>query len=192
MNIIFSREDIKIKEEKRIIQKISDLLTDICDQNKKKNNLIYKPLKSFYTPNIPLISVKDYLQHIYKYTKINSSTIVIILIYIDRICNITKCKPSYYIIHKLILGAMMLAIKYNEDECYSLKYYAKIGGVSLSEITNLEYNFLSLIDFNLYIKQDLFDKYNDYILSSDSDDDDSDNWDYDDKENEDIKNDIKE
>ena len=53
-------------------------------------------------------------------------------------------------------------------------------------------NFLSLIDFNLYIKQDLFDKYNDYILSSDSDDDDSDNWDYDDKENEDIKNEIKE
>ena len=86
----------------------------------------------------------------------------------------------------------MLAIKYNEDEFYSLKYYAKIGGVSLSEITNLEYNFLSLIDFNLYIKQDLFDKYNDYILSSDSDDDDSDNWDYDDKENEDIKNEIKE
>ena len=192
MNRIFSRDDIKIKEEKRIIQKISDLLTDICDENKKKNNLIYKPLKCFYPPNIPLISIKDYLQHIYKYTKINASTIVIILIYIDRICNITKCKPSYYIIHKLILGAMMLAIKYNEDEFYSLKYYAKIGGVSLSEITNLEYNFLSLIDFNLYIKQDLFDKYNDYILSSDSDDDDSDNWDYDDKENEDIKNEIKE
>ena len=42
---------------------------------------------------------------------------------------------SYYNIHKLILGSMVVASKYNED-CYfySLKYYAKIGGVKKSEI----------------------------------------------------------
>ena len=190
----YSRENNKKKEERKVLQKISDLLTDICDQNNKDANLIYKPLKCFYSHNIPLISVKDYLEHIYKYSKINSSTIVLILIYIDRICNITKCKLSYYNIHKLILGSMMLAIKYNEDEYYSPKLYAKIGGVTLNEIINLEYNFLSLINFNLFIKEDLFNKYNDYILSSDSEDEDSDNWDYEDNENniyEEIKNEKK-
>ena len=188
MDIIYSRENNKIKEEKQVLQKISDLLTDICDENKKEINIIYKPLKCFYSRSIPLISLKDYLEHLYKYCQINSSTIVLILIYIDRICNITKCKPSYYNIHKLILGSMLLAIKYNEDEYYSPKLYAKIGGVSTSELCTLEYNFLSLIDFNLFIKDDLFHKYNDYILSSDSEDEDSDNLDYEEKENEEIKN----
>ena len=68
--------------------------------------------------------------------------------------------------------------QYNEDEHYSSKFYAKIGGVSLAEIINLEYSFLSLINFNLFVNEDLFNKYNDYLLSSDSDDDDSDNYNY--------------
>ena len=175
-------ENIKKKwnlpnENNIILKKMSDLLTDICDESKKETNLFYKPLKCFYS-NIPYISIKDYLGHIYKYSKINSSTIALILIYIDRICNVTKCKLSYYIIHKLILGAMILAIKYNEDVFCSLKFYAKLGGITLNELCNLEVNFISLINFNLFVSDELFSKYNDYLLSSDSDDDDeSDNLD---------------
>ena len=165
------------KDNNIFLKKMSDLLTDICDESKKETNLFYKPLKCFYS-NIPYISIKDYLEHIYKYSKINSSTIALILIYIDRICNVTKCKLSYYIIHKLILGAMILAIKYNEDVFCSLKFYAKLGGITLNELYNLEVNFISLINFNLFVSDELFSKYNDYLLSSDNDDDDeSDNRD---------------
>lgn len=185
--INFVRESDEVKEGRRILQKISDLLTDICEESKKEPNLFYKPLKCFYSKNIPLISIKDYLEHIYKYTKINTSTIILILIYIDRICNIHKCKLCYYNIHKLILGSMIIAIKYNEDEYYSQKFYAKIGGVTLAEICNLEYNFLSLINYNLLVNDNLFSKYNDFILSTDSDDDDSENFNYEDASEEDNK-----
>ena len=185
--INFVRESEEVKEGRRILQKISDLLTDICEESKKEPNLFYKPLKCFYSKNIPLISIKDYLEHIYKYTKINTSTIILILIYIDRICNIHKCKLCYYNIHKLILGSMIIAIKYNEDEYYSQKFYAKIGGVTLAEICNLEYNFLSLINYNLFVNENLFSKYNDFILSTDSDDDDSENFNYEDASEEDNK-----
>ena len=185
--INFVRESEEVKEGRRILQKISDLLTDICEESKKEPNLFYKPLKCFYSKNIPLISIKDYLEHIYKYTKINTSTIILILIYIDRICNIHKCKLCFYNIHKLILGSMIIAIKYNEDEYYSQKFYAKIGGVTLAEICNLEYNFLSLINYNLFVNENLFGKYNDFILSTDSDDDDSENFNYEDASEEDNK-----
>jgi hypothetical protein len=185
--INFVRESEEVKEGRRVLQKISDLLTDICEESKKEPNLFYKPLKCFYSKNIPLISIKDYLEHIYKYTKINTSTIILILIYIDRICNIHKCKLCYYNIHKLILGSMIIAIKYNEDEYYSQKFYAKIGGVTLAEICNLEYNFLSLINYNLFVNDNLFSKYNDFILSTDSDDDDSENFNYEDASEEDNK-----
>ena len=177
MEINIKKKGKSPKENNIFLKKMSDLLTDICDESKKETNLFYKPLKCFYS-NIPYISIKDYLEHIYKYSKINSSTIALILIYIDRICNVTKCKLSYYIIHKLILGAMILAIKYNEDVFCSLKFYAKLGGITLNELYNLEVNFISLINFNLFVSDELFSKYNDYLLSSDSDDDDeSDNWD---------------
>ena len=37
--------------------------------------------------------------------------------------------------------------------------YAKIGGVSKKEIIYLEYEFLKLIKFNLFVKENLFDLY---------------------------------
>jgi len=161
---------IKDNSEKIIIKNISDLLSDICDDNSKnlkcEKNLYIKP---FLMRNIPPISIKDYLERLCKHSKINTSTIILILIYIDRICNIQKFKLTYYNVHKLILASMIIAIKYNEDEYYSNKFYSKLGGVSISEIVFLEYNFISLIHYNLFVNDELFKKYNDYISSADSD-----------------------
>ena len=168
--------EINDNSEKIIIKKMSDLLSDICYDNtknlKSEKNLYIKP---FLMRNIPPISIKDYLERLCKYSKINTSTIILILIYIDRICNIQKFKLTYYNVHKLILASMVIAIKYNEDEYYSNKFYSKLGGVSISEIVFLEYNFLSLIHYNLFVNNELFKKYNDYISSADSDEEEYDN-----------------
>jgi hypothetical protein len=171
-----NQNEINDNSEKIIIKKISDLLSDICDDNAKnlkgEKNLYIKP---FLMRNIPPISIKDYLERLCKYSKIDTSTIILILIYIDRICNIQKFKLTYYNVYKLILASMIIAIKYNEDEYYSNKFYSKLGGVSISEIIFLEYNFLSLIHYNLFVNNELFKKYNEYISSADSDEDEYDN-----------------
>ena len=162
-NINLINEKLEIK----IIENISDLLCHICNENNNKyNNENNNRLEKYFLSINPSISVKDYLERLYKYTKINSSTIVMILIYIDRLCNINKLKLTYSIIHKLILSSMVVAIKYNEDKYYPMKFYAKLGGISLLELNFLELYFISLINFNLFIKKELFDKYNDYISSA--------------------------
>ena len=162
-NINLINEKLEIK----IIENISDLLCHICNENTNKyNNENNNRLEKYFLSINPSISVKDYLERLYKYTKINSSTIVMILIYIDRLCNINKLKLTYSIIHKLILSSMVVAIKYNEDKYYPMKFYAKLGGISLLELNFLELYFISLINFNLFIKKELFDKYNDYISSA--------------------------
>ena len=162
-NINLINEKLEIK----IIENISDLLCHICNENTNKyNNEKNNRLEKYFLSINPSISVKDYLERLYKYTKINSSTIVMILIYIDRLCNINKLKLTYSIIHKLILSSMVVAIKYNEDKYYPMKFYAKLGGISLLELNFLELYFISLINFNLFIKKELFDKYNDYIYSA--------------------------
>ena len=157
------------KEKMKLIENISDLLSDICDEyksdfNSQNNNTLLKP---FLLKQIPSISIKDYLIRLNKYTKLNNSTIILILIYIDKICNYNKFKLSYYNIHKLILASMLFAIKYNEDEYYSLKFYAELGGISINEMSNLEYQFLVLIRFELYVDEELFNKYSNNISSSD-------------------------
>ena len=177
--ILFYSDNIREITAITIIKNISELLENICDENTKNfkennpgENLNIKP---FLSKNIPQISIKDYLERLYKHTKINCSTIILILIYIDRICNIQKFKLTYFNIHKLILASMIIANKFNEDEQYTTKFYSKLGGLPIAEIAFLEYNFFFLLNFNLFVKDELYKKYSDYISSADSEEDEYEN-----------------
>ena len=178
----------------KTIEIISDLLNNICEENKDKSEIINKNIKPFMTQNIPSMSIKDYLLRLSQFTKMSESTIIIILIYIDRISNLNNFRLTYRNIYKLILSAMVVAIKYNEDIFYSSSIYAKLGGLSISELNYLEFEFLILIKFSLFIEKDLFDKYKNNLLSlqdedEDEDDDDDDDEDEDNnEEKEDVKN----
>ena len=69
------------------------------------------------------------------------------LIYIDRLCELNNFIVNSYNVYKILFSSLIMAIKYNEDEFYDNKFYAKVGGLSLNEMNNLEINYLSLIDF---------------------------------------------
>lgn len=117
------------------------------------------------TKKIPSISIKHFFERIVKYTKLENSTLVLILIYIDRLCDIQKFRLNYYNIHKIIVAAMIVAIKYNEDDYFNSIFYSKVGGVSKKELEKLEYQMLTLINFELYVSEAVFNKYNNYIKS---------------------------
>ena len=57
----------------------------------------------------------------------------------------------------------MLAVKYNEDDYYANTFYAKVGGISLEELNQLEYDFLAFCNFDMAIKQSKYYKYHDYL-----------------------------
>ena len=149
----------------KMIEIISDLLNNICEENKVKSENINKNIKPFMTESIPSLSIKDYLTRLSQFTKINESTIILILIYIDRIGKINKFILTYRNIYKLILASLVIAIKYNEDNFFSSEVYAKLGGLSVLELNYLEFQFLILIKFSLFIEKDLFNKYYYNLLS---------------------------
>ena len=167
----------------KTIEIISDLLNNICEENKDKSEIINKNIIPFMTKNIPSMSIKDYLLRLSQFTKMSESTIIIILIYIDRISNINNFRLTYKNIYKLILSATVVAIKYNEDLFYSSAIYAKLGGLSVSELNYLEFQFLILIKFSLFIENDLYDKYKNNLLSLQDEEDEDDN-DYENKSEE--------
>ena len=153
------------------LQIIAELLHDICKENRKNSEDSTLLLKPFLSKKIPSISIVDYIKRLSKHSKVCDEIFVLVLIYLDRICAMYKVNLNYYNIHKLILASFICSVKYLEDEYYSISHYAKIGGVSKKEMINLEYEFLSLLDFNLFIKEEIFNKYTNSLLNLENSDD---------------------
>lgn len=164
-NYLFSNEKDIIKKDEEdnklmLVEVIAYSLKDICDKNESEpKNLNLNIQKPFTTKSSPDISIKDYLERLAKFSKMEESTLILTLIYIDRIGNYTNFQLTYENIYKLILASAFVAIKFNEDSHYSIDTYAKIGGVSRSELAYLEFHFLIIINFDLNVDKRLFNKY---------------------------------
>lgn len=150
-----------------IIDNISNILLSLIEENKNLYNYeeeISKQKKSiFFSSEIPSISIKAYLYRIHKYTEVEYNTLILALIYIDKICEKASIILSEFNIHQILFTSIIIAIKYNEDLYYYNKYYAKIVGVTPKELQKMEGEFLRLIKFELYINKKIFDKYKNYI-----------------------------
>ena len=105
--------------EQRALNTMSDLLTDICEESSKDKDTNNKYIKPFLSKKIPSISIKQYLERLLSHTKMEISTLILILIYIDKICRNNNFRLNYFNIHKLIITSMLVSIKYNEDEYFS-------------------------------------------------------------------------
>lgn len=71
----------------------------------------------------------------------------------------------------MLISASVIAIKFNEDDYYANSFYAKVGGISLEELNQLEYDFLSRCNFSMAIKLKSFIKYYEYLTQfNDADD----------------------
>ena len=142
-----------------LIKILSTILTDICkenDLNQIKNN---KDIYPFITDSLQSISINDYLERLVKYTQAESSTLIAMLIFIDRLCEYNNFIVNSFNVFKIIFSSLIMAIKYNEDLYYDNNYYAKVGGLTLKEFNYLEIYYLRLIDFKLYISDDVFETY---------------------------------
>ena len=155
-----SSKDLTIN--KPLLKEIADTLSTIVSKNKTYNKH-KKDNSPFIHKNIPKISLYDSLFRIQKYAEIENSTIIIALIYIDRICNKKGIILTKYNIHRILFISILISIKYNEDIIYNNSFYSKIAGVSVSELKILEEEFLNTINFELYVPDTIYQKYYDFL-----------------------------
>ena len=118
-----------------------------------------KELFLFFQKKNQSLSIKKYLLRLVKYTQVESSTLIAMLIYIDRLCEINDFTINSLNIYKIIFSSLVLAIKYNEEVIFDNKFFARIGGISLSEMNFLETVYLNLINFKLYVSDEIFETY---------------------------------
>lgn len=158
-----SRNPSQTPQSNVIVHSISMTLMQLITDNKAKrhyNEKLKQQAKQIYTSRkLPEISVNDYIVRIAKYMKIEDSTLILALIYIDRISRKRKIFVNEYNVYRLFFMSVVVATKYNEDKHYSNTYYAKIGGVELEQLNQMECEFVMSINFDLFVEAKVFDKY---------------------------------
>ena len=152
-------KNIEDNEELSLVESLSSLIGEIIRKNR------YQRLKSnktlFYNEDskIPDISISSFIFYIYSYLNLDFSTILLSLISIQRFLNLTKDKLSKNNFHKLFITSCLLNSKHNQEHSYSSKAYAIIGKISNSELIILEKEFFNLIDYKLYVNDEVYQSY---------------------------------
>ncbi|KAH8551157.1 cyclin-domain-containing protein, partial [Umbelopsis sp. PMI_123] len=131
-------------------------------------------LPSFETQNVKVVSTSQFVREILKRSKSTYSTLQAALYYIFRIKDtvvdlIAKRKAApveqgsaqdcIFCGRRMFLAAVMVASKFLQDKTYRNSAWAKISGLTTSEITYSEMAFLELIEFRLFISKDTFDMW---------------------------------
>ncbi len=167
MTIRLTRPLIELWQNNHLINSVTQILNEIINDNQSEislDDVIEKQKRLIFSSSAaPNITLYGYIERILKYSKIQESTIVLSLIYIDTICEKNNLLLTNYNIHRIVFTSILVAIKYNEDEYYSNSYYAKVAGLSIDEINNLEYVFLNLLDYRLFVHNENYVKYLEYL-----------------------------
>ncbi|CAI9090313.1 OLC1v1025063C1 [Oldenlandia corymbosa var. corymbosa] len=117
-------------------------------------------LKGFDGVRAPSISIPKYLERIYKYTNCSLSCFVVGYVYLDRL--IHRYPDSLVVslnIHRLLLTCVMVASKMLDDVNCNNAFFARVGGVTNSELNRLELELLFLLDFRVVVSSNVFETY---------------------------------
>ena len=117
----------------------------------------------FSANSIPNITIKDYLIRIQNYSEIEKSTLILAIILIDHMCKRSGVLLTHYNIHRILFSSVLVSIKFNEDSYFDNNFYSQIAGVKPNELQKLEYIFLELNDFNIFVEDIEYQQYEKHL-----------------------------
>jgi hypothetical protein len=98
------------------------------------------------------------MEDLRKHAHFDTSSLLIALIYIDRILSEdSNFALTYWNVHRLILTCTTVAEKFNNDEPYINAHYARAGGVCFEELNRLEVIVLNALMWRLGVSQEEYD-----------------------------------
>ncbi|ORE04269.1 cyclin-domain-containing protein [Rhizopus microsporus var. microsporus] len=147
-----------------LVKIVADLLISIVKENDKLSN---QSVTHFHSRTVPPIGIYAYLSRILKFTSFSNEALLSTLIYFDRIAQ--HKGPNYAVnsltVHRLLITSILVASKFTSDVFYSNTRYAKVGGIPLCELNQLELEFLFLCKFDLHVKLENMQAYGDQLLT---------------------------
>jgi hypothetical protein len=153
-------------EFKQIVPVVADGLVRAVDLMSSVVPSAYAQRYALYdTSAVPSINMEDYLARVASNTFISPSSMVVALIFLDRVLARHKDLVLNQLnIYKLFFVACRVASKVVEVRTLSNKNFAPVGGVDLRHLNDLESKFLIDIRFDVYVQPSEFIHYCNQIL----------------------------
>lgn len=151
-------------ESRTLAPVLSYILSKMVERNDK---IPLNDLKRtvFHAHKTPIISIHRYLERVLSFAPCSNSCFIVALIYIDRII---QTKLDFVLnslsVHRMLITSVMVSTKFFDDETYNNLYYAKVGGLQVNELNQLENQFLKLIEFDLTIKSEVYERYHSELM----------------------------
>ncbi|XP_068644573.1 cyclin-U1-1-like [Aristolochia californica] len=148
----------------RVVIVLSQVLERLVNRNdcllESDSVVTGKGLSVFQGVRTPGISVSKYLERIYRYTNCSPSCFVVGFVYIDQLLHRHPDSLLFSLnVHRLLVTSIMVASKVLDDAHYNNAFYARVGGVTNSELNKLELELLRLLDFGVTVTTRVFDSY---------------------------------
>lgn len=86
-----------------LIKSVNSILSEIISENMDSSKAQLKEAQkgtSFFSKKIPSITILSYLERILKYTKMEEATLILMLIYIDKLCESNSFLLTENTIHR--------------------------------------------------------------------------------------------
>ncbi|KAJ1897045.1 Pho80p cyclin [Kickxella alabastrina] len=143
----------------RLTRLVANMFSRVVKHNDRLMAVTQTPTR-FHSRAPPKINIDDYLQRISKYAMLEPACLLLILIYVDRIC---ERNPTFTIssltVHRFIITAATVACKSLCDAYCTNSHYAKVGGVSMHELNSLEVELLHMTGWHLVATQEQLLQY---------------------------------
>ncbi|KAF3433206.1 hypothetical protein FNV43_RR24308 [Rhamnella rubrinervis] len=148
----------------RVINFLSSLLQRVADSNDINRRFDTQKISVFHGLTRPTISLQSYLQRIFKYANCSPSCFVVAYVYLDRFTQRQPLLPiNSFNVHRLLVTSILVSAKFMDDIYYNNAYYAKVGGISTTEMNLLEVDFLFGLSFELNVTPTTFHTYSSYL-----------------------------
>lgn len=107
-------------------------------------------LTRFHSRTPPRISVRDYLQRLTTHATLSPPILLSMVYYIDRLCALYPAfTVSSLTVHRFLITSATVASKGLSDSFWTNKTYARVGGITISELAMLELDFLWRVEWKI-------------------------------------------
>ncbi|KAK9238453.1 cyclin-domain-containing protein [Lipomyces kononenkoae] len=138
---------------------ISSMLSELIKLNDALP-LVHSKLTRFHSRAPPLISHADYLHRLTRFCSLEKSTLLSMVFYIDLLCGAySSFTINSLTVHRFLITAATVASKGLCDSFCTNAHYARVGGVSLTELNLLEVEFLVRVGWRVVPAVKTLDEY---------------------------------
>ena len=137
-----------IKEMEQLAGRLVTLVQDLVSPTPTTTST------RFNAPKIPKISLSKYIERIMRYCPTSKTAWIVSFIYIKRV--LEKCGNDFIhngSVHRLLLTSVVLGSKFCDEDVKQNNFYARVGGLSVEELNDLEMELLNRLEFRLYVEK---------------------------------------